>query len=159
MRRRIGITIVFILCLALILVGCNKTEDTPYEPAEDEIALHIQLELKEDIGLLVVNYDANGSGGSGGTCNADKSLLKHDDSLIYSIYEQSFEDPTQVKDLSLQFVIINEYENPNYENIYPEEYTVPMDAISLDASFGESYYITISGDKTNGYTATLSNEG
>ena len=30
-----------------------------------------------------------------------------------------------------------------------------MDAIALHAKFGESYYITITGDKINGYEAVL----
>ena len=158
MNRKIRIIILVTLCLAFTLLGCNKTEDTPYEPAVDEIALDIQLELKEDIGLLIVDYESNGSGGNGGICNADKSLLKHDDSLIYSIYEQSFDDPTKVKNLSLKFSIITIYVDPNYENIYPEEDTISMDPISVEVNFGETYYITIAGDKTNGYTATLNNE-
>ena len=48
MNRKIRIIILVTLCLAFTLLGCNKTEDTPYEPAVDEIALDIQLELKEE---------------------------------------------------------------------------------------------------------------
>ena len=44
---------------------------------------------------------------------------------------------------------------PNFEEIYPEEYTIPMDPILLNADFGESYAITISGDQANGYRAVL----
>lgn len=155
MNRKFRIALVLTLCLALTLFGCNKTESESYKPAEDEIALQIQLKFKEDIGLLIVEYESNRTGGSGGTCNADKTLLKHDSLLIYSIYQQSFDNPTEVKNLSLKFSIITEYVDPNYENIYPEELTIPMDAISLDVNFGETYYITISGYKKNGYTAIL----
>ena len=57
--------------------------------------------------------------------------------------------------MSIQFTVITEYVDPNYENIYPSEYTKLMDAIPMKANFGESYLITISGDKMNGYKAVL----
>ena len=55
----------------------------------------------------------------------------------------------------MQFRIITEYVTPNYENIYPEDITRYADPISWEAQFGKSYYITVSGDKTNGFTAIL----
>ena len=58
-------------------------------------------------------------------------------------------------ELSMQFRIITEYVTPNYENIYPDDITKYMEPISWDANFGESYFITITGDKTNGYKAIL----
>ena len=58
-------------------------------------------------------------------------------------------------ELSMQFRIITEYVAPNYENIYPDVITKYMEPISWEARFGESYFITITGDKTNGYKAVL----
>ena len=58
-----------------------------------------------------------------------------------------------ILELSIQFKIITEYVEPNYENIYPAEYTKPLEAIDLKVNYGNSYNITISGDKTNGYKA------
>lgn len=144
-----------IIMMILTLSGCSKSDDIPYEAGDNEIALQIQLDIKEDIGLLIVDYEANDSSGSGGTSNADKSLLKHDELLIYTLDKQNFKNPSDVENLSIQFSIITEYVDPNYENIYPEEYTKEMDAIALHAKFGESYYITITGDKINGYEAVL----
>ena len=60
--------------------------------------------------------------------------------------------------LSIQFRIITEYVTPNHENVYPESITKYTEPISLEVQFGESYFVTITGDKTNGYTATPSNE-
>lgn len=51
-----------------------------------------------------------------------------------------------------------EYVNPNYENVYPESITKYANPFSLEARFGETCFVTITGDKTNGYMATLSNE-
>ena len=150
MKKKLGIVL-----MILALFGCSKPNDGTYEASDDEIALQIQLDIKEDIGLLIVDYEANDSSGSGGTSNADKSLLKHDELLIYTLDKQNFKNPSDVENLSIQFSIITEYVDPNYENIYPEEYTKEMDAIALNAKFGESYYITITGDKINGYEAVL----
>ena len=141
--------------MLLVLFGCSKPDDVTYKASDDEIALQIQLDIKEDIGLLIVDYEANESSGSGGTSNADKSLLKHDEFIIYTLSKQEFENPSDVENMTIQFTIITEYVDPNYENIYPEEYTKEMNTISLHAKFGESYYITITGDKTNGYEAVL----
>ena len=52
--------------------------------------------------------------------------------------------------------IITEYVDPNYENIYPENITRYTDPIAWEAHLGQSYFITITGDKANGYTAVLS---
>lgn len=124
-------------------------------PADDEIALHIQLEMKEDVGLLVYDYRANNHQYSGGTSNADKSLIKHDDNIVVVLNKQQLNSSSDAVELSMQFRIITEYVTPNYENIYPEDITRYADPISWEAQFGKSYYITVSGDKTNGYTAIL----
>ena len=48
-----------------------------YEVGADEIALYIQLDTREDIGLLVYDYRVDGRDYGGGISNADKSPLKH----------------------------------------------------------------------------------
>jgi len=58
-------------------------------------------------------------------------------------------------ELSLRFTVVIEYCEPNYENTYPSEYQIPMEAITFPAEFGISYSIRITGDKTNGYQAAL----
>ena len=55
----------------------------------------------------------------------------------------------------VQFRIITEYVDPNYENVYPDDITKYIEPISWEARFGESYFITITGDKINGYKAVL----
>lgn len=156
MNRKFGMIIVLVLFLSLTSFGCNSLVSSS-EVADDDIELQIKLNIKEDIGLLVVDYAENGiECGSGGVSNADRSLLKHDELIKHTLSKQEFDNPYDQKKLSIQFTIITEYVDPNYENIYPAEYTKPIDnAISLEANFGESYIITITGDKTNGYTATL----
>ena len=153
MSGRKGIAMMLALSLMLIMPGCSS--DSIPEAGDDEIQLRIQMDVKEDIGLLIIDYDADGTGGSGGTSNADKSMLKHDELIVYTLDRQSFDNRTEIDNLSIQFSIITEYVDPNYENIYPEEYTVPLEAISFEADYGETYCIVITGDKANGYTAVL----
>ena len=126
-----------------------------YVPAADEIALHIQLDTEEDIGLLVYDYRAEGHEYSGGISNADGSLIKHDSDNIVVWNKEELNTFSDTFELSMQFRIITEYVTPNYENIYPDDITKYMEPISWDANFGESYFITITGDKTNGYKAIL----
>ena len=153
---RIVIGMVFAVLLVVFIAACRSiSNDTAPKVADDEIVLHIKLDIQEDIGLLVVDYAANGTSGSGGTSNADKSMLKHGELIFYSLRKQDFDDPADVENLSVKFTIITEYVDPNYDNVYPAEYTKPMDAISWKGKFGEAYDITISGDKINGYHAVL----
>lgn len=58
-------------------------------------------------------------------------------------------------ELLMQFRIITEYVAPNYENVYPDDITKHIEPISWEAHFGETYFITITGGKTNGYKAVL----
>ena len=55
----------------------------------------------------------------------------------------------------MQLWIITEYVAPNYKNIYPDDLTEYIEPISWKARFGESYFVSITGDKTNEYKAVL----
>ncbi len=154
-KKMIGIAIAVLVAIGLGSIIYNQTFSGEYMPSDDEIALHIQLEMKEDVGLLVYDYSANNHQYSGGTSNADKSLIKHDDNIVVVLNKQQLNSSSDAVELSMQFRIITEYVTPNYENIYPEDITRYADPISWEAQFGKSYYITVSGDKTNGYTAIL----
>ena len=156
MRLKKALTVMLsVFFCAAALSACSLSDTGTPEVADDEIELQIQLDTREDIGMLVVHYDANDSAGSGGVANADRSPLRPDELLFYTLYRQDFNHPSDVRNLSIQFVVITEYFEPNLENRYPTAYTKPLEAISLSANFGESYSITISGDQTNGYRAIL----
>ena len=156
-KEKIYIVLAAVLVFVSVfaLSGCHNAEDAATKVADDEIALQIQLDIKEDIGLLIVEYKANSTERSGGTSNADKSLLKHDELITYTLSKQDFDNPSDAENMSIQFTVITEYVDPNYENVYPAEYTKPLEPIPLEANFGGTYYIVISGDKTNGYKAVL----
>ena len=147
-KKVIGIIAAIVVVLGLSLVVYNQIIPNEYVPAADEIALHLQLDTEEDIGLLVYEY-------SGGISNADGSLIQHDSDNIVVLNKEELNNIADTFELSMQFRIITEYVAPNYENIYPDDITKYMEPISWEASFGESYFITITGDKTNGYKVAL----
>ena len=154
--KKIGAAIAAIVALALGSIAIySQTISSESVPADDEIVLHIQLDTEEDVGLLIYDYCANGHEYSGGISNADRSLLKRNEELIVVWNQQALNNPSDTVDLSIQFRIITEYVDPNYENIYPEEITRYLDSVSWDAHLGDSYFITRTGDQTNGYTAAL----
>lgn len=154
-KTGIVMAIAAVIVLGLGFILYEQTTPSEYVPADDEIALHIQLDTGEDVGLLVFDYRADDHEYSGGMSNADKSLIKHDSDNIQVWNKQQLKSSSDSVELSIQFRIITEYVDPNYENIYPEDITRYMDPISWEAHFGESYIVTITGDKTSGYKAVL----
>ena len=154
-KKVIGIIAAIVVVLGLSLVVYNQIIPNEYVPAADEIALHLQLDTEEDIGLLVYDYRADSHEYSGGISNADGSLIKHDSHNIVVLNKEELNNVADTFELSMQFRIITEYVVPNYENVYPDDITKYMEPISWEAHFGESYFITITGDKANGYKAVL----
>lgn len=138
--------------LDLFLSGGNSSD---YEVGADEIALIIQLNTEEDIGLLVFDYSVDGREHGGGISNANKTELKHDEQLIWVWNREDLECSADVVNLSMQFRIITEYVDPNFENVYPDSLTRTLAPISFDARFGESYSFVITGDNMNGYQIAL----
>ena len=151
----IAIPVATVIVLGLSLVVSNLIIPNEYVPADDEIALHIQLDTEEDIGLLVYDYRADGHEYSGGISNADGSLIQHDSDNMIVWNKEELNNPSDTFELSMRFRIITEYVAPNYENVYPDDITRYMEPIAWEAHFGESYYIAITGDKANGYQAVL----
>ena len=119
------------------------------------IRLQVQLDLREDIGLLILDYGSTGLNGAQGVANADRSLINHGETLDFQLCRQIYDRSADYEDLSLKFTVISEYADPNFENVYPAEYTIPLETISLRASYGESYRIEISGDRESGYLARV----
>ena len=119
------------------------------------LALHLQLDTEEDDGLLVYDYRIDSHEYSGGMSNADGSLIKHDSDVIVVWNKEELNSPSDTFELSMQLRIITEYVAPNYENVYPDNITKYTEPISWEAHFGESYFITITGNKTSGYKAVL----
>ncbi len=153
--------IIFVMTVTAVIVlslmtGCSGQYDLPSE--DDMIQVIIKLDLKEDIGLFLTEWDINGQKGGSGSSNADRSMLKHDDILDWSFDRQFLEVPADTVDLTLRFIVVTKYFEPRYDFDYPEEYMIPMDPISLTADFGETYSVTVTGDSVNGYTAVLNEQ-
>ena len=144
--------------LALSYIIYDYVKPSEYIPTKDEIALKIQFDVKEDIGLLVFDYVVNGHEFSSGIANTDRSLIKHDDQIIHVWNKDELQASSGPLDLSIKFRIITEYMEPNFENSYPEELTKVLEPISWEAEFGKVYEMIISGDKINGYKVALKNK-
>ena len=154
-KRIIGIAAAAVIVLGLSLVVYHQILPDEYVPSADEIALHLQLNTEEDVGLLVYDYCADSREYSGGISHADGSLIQHDSDNIVVWKREELNLSSDPFELSMQLRIITEYVAPNYENVYPDDITEYIEPISWEASFGESYCITITGNKTNGYKAAL----
>lgn len=155
-KKKIKIATAIVIVLVFGFVLYAQMASNEFKPADDEIAMHIQLDIKEDIGLIVFDYIADGHEYSGGIANADKSLIGHDSKEIQVWNKQELNTSSDSVDISMKFRIITEYVEPNYENIYPKQITKNIDVpISWNAKFGNEYFVTITGDNQNGYAATF----
>ena len=153
-KKKIAI-IAIAAALGLAFIAYQYMKPDEYIPADDEIALHIQLDTKEAVGLLVYDYCADGHTFSGGISNADRTRIKSGSESIVVWNKEELHDPSDPFELSMQFRIITEYVEPNFENVYPDDITKYVEPVSWETHFGESYFITITGDKTIGYNAAL----
>ena len=153
-KIKILVAIVIVFILGVLLYFRMSSND--FKVSDDEIAMHIQLDTKEDIGLIVYDYIVDGHEYSGGIANADKSLISHDSKEIQVWNKQELNTSSDSVDISMHFRIITEYVDPNYENIYPNDITKNIELpISWNAKFGEEYFVTITGDNQNGYIVEL----
>lgn len=155
-KKKSGIVLIAIVIFGLGFILNQQMAADRDVPADDEIALHIQLDIDRDIGLLVFDYYADGQEHSGGVSNADRSLMKPNSDLIQVWNRQELNSSSDTVELSIQFRMITEYVEPNFENVYTEDITQYIDTpISFHAHFGEAYFITITGDQASGYKAVL----
>ena len=156
MKKKLWIALAVAVALGLGFIIYRLMVPKEYIPSSDEIALHIRLDTKEDIGLLVYDCRADDTETSGGVSNADRSMLRHDSDDLFAMWnKQELDTEADAVDLTLRFRIITEYADPNYENIYPDDISCYLDPVSWKAHFGESYSVTITGDRINGYQAVL----
>ena len=152
-KKTVMIAALAVVLLAFVLYASGLF-DRPPQAAGDEILLVIRLDLKEDIGLLLIDHSVNGEEGCGGMSNADKSKLKRDEVLYWS-FEKAPGDPAETADVSVRFSVVTEYSEPNFDNIYPEESVIYLEPISFSARYGENISVRIEGDRENGYRAIL----
>ncbi len=155
-KKKISVVLTAMIILGLGFILYQQIGANRYVPADDEIALHIQLDIDRDIGLLVFDYRADGQEYSGGISNADRSPMKNNSDMIQVWNRQELNGSSDTVELSIQFRMITKYVEPNYENIYPEDMIEYVGSpISFNAHFGEEYFIAITGDQASGYKAVL----
>lgn len=159
-KKLIGIIIAGIV-VSLSIVMYNWLFPGEFKVRNDEIALRIKLDVNEDIGLVVFDYNLDGHDFSGGISNADRTMIKRDDELV-QVWDKEILKRDLGKEITsdnypfqITFRIITEYVEPNFENVYPEEITKYLEPIEWTAYFGQEYHFTITGNNTDGYTVEL----
>ena len=157
MNRKKIIILLSIICLSICLIIYLFNSDKEYIPKDDEIVFYINLNIKEDIGLFIYDYDVDGYSHGGGMSNANKSPIKHNETIIYTMNkEYDLNNLETINNLKMEFSIVTKYHDPNYDNNYPSEDVKKVEGIiELKPNYGEKYIINIIGDVTNGYQATL----
>lgn len=152
-KKIIFLIILLSIILCLIIKKNNKVDET--KTSDDEIILQINLDVSKDFGLLLIEYETKDASGSGGVSNANKSLIKHNDNLTYSLSKQDFNNASDITDLTLTFKIVTEYVEPNYEDNYLASLSFTLNPVQINAQYGNTYHITITSDE-NSYQAILS---
>ena len=152
-KKIIFLIILLSINLCLIIIKNNKVDET--KTSDDEIILQINLDVPKDFGLLLIEYETKDASGSGGVSNANKSLIKHNDNLTYSLSKQDFNNASDITDLTLTFKIVTEYVEPNYEDNYLASLSFTLNPVQINAHYGNTYHITITSDE-NSYQAILS---
>ena len=152
-KKIIFLIILLSIILCLIINKNNKVEKN--ETSADEIILQINLDVPKDFGLLLIEYETKDASGSGGVSNANKSLIKHNDNLTYSLSKQDFNNASDITDLTLTFKIVTEYVEPNYEDNYQASSIITLNPVQINAHYGNAYHITITSDE-NSYQSILS---
>jgi len=158
-KRRAAILAIILALSALVLAGCELSSMllSFIAPAADGDAVRVKLRLDvgEDIGLLLTDWQANAQHGMSGISNADGSMLGRNSTEYWEIERQNLDSPADTVELNLRFIVVTKYFEPNYDFDYPEEYCVPMEPVSFTAEFGRTYSVTITGNREDGYRAAL----
>ena len=105
-KKKSGIVLIAIVIFGLGFILNQQMAADRDVPADDEIALHIQLDIDRDIGLLVFDYYADGQEHSGGVSNADRSLMKPNSDLIQVWNRQELNSSSDTVELSIQYRLV-----------------------------------------------------
>ena len=152
-KKIIFLIILLSIILCIIINKNNKVEET--KTSDEEIIFQIDLDVPKDFGLLLIEYETKDASGSGGVSNANKSLIKHNDKLTYSLSKQDFNNASDITDLTLTFKIVTKYVEPNYDDNYPASSIIELKPLQIKAQYGNTYHITITTDDKNSYQASL----
>jgi hypothetical protein len=148
-RKALVFSIFLILLLVLFVVCYMSNSDNEPTVAEDEVLLIFDLDTQDELYQVSMDYLINGEiVGDAGTRKADGTPLVENERIYYPF---KLDTEYDISKLSLQLYVadfINDF--GDHEGEYKVENT-----LKLFAEYGNIYYITISGDKENGYTAIL----
>ena len=125
--------IVMALLLAAALTSCTRAPKA-IAPTEDSFVIRIQFDT--DVDVYEVGYK-RGDGESGGFSYADGTKLND---VVYAAFnDEIWGDAPRMKDFFISIRPIIEGQDVPY--------------VDINAQYGNTYYVTVSGTAETGYTA------
>lgn len=148
-RKTLAVLIISMLLLICFAVFYMTGGDKEPVAAADEVLLLFDLNTSDEIYQVSIEYMIDGEiVGDAGTRNANGTPFAENERIYYSFRLDAAHD---ISKLSLQLYVadfINDFGD------HKSEYRIENE-IKLSAEYGNTYYITIAGDKETGYTAFL----
>jgi hypothetical protein len=148
-RKALAVFIILILMLISFVVCYISNSDKEPTASEDEVLLIFDLDTQDELYQVSMDYLIDGEiVGDAGFRNADSTPFVENDRIYYPF---NLDAEYDISKLSLQLYVadfINDFGD------HEGEYKI-KNRLDLSAEYGKDYYITITGDKENGYTAIL----
>ena len=127
------VMIIMAVLLAAALTSCSRPVKA-IEPTEDSFVIRVTFDTDVDIFSLLYK---RGKGESGGCCHADGTRLND---VFYMDFSEEIWGDGPYND---GFII----------SIAPEIKGHDVDYVNIEARYGNTYYVTVSGTAETGYTA------
>ncbi len=137
----------------LIATGGFQTESEPPIAGEDEFVIAVWLETMDEVCELSFEYMLDGEVlGGGGVCCAD-GRTPLGDLVCERFGQENFPEGADLDGFSIVFCLSGQFS----DGTTPSADAAPVEGeIFISAEYGENYSVVISGDRENGYRATVS---
>lgn len=158
---------ILLLALAFLLqlTGCTMKQNdvicslkASEEPsvAEDELLFSFEVDTDDDIYYISHDLLLDGELMSGGlTGDADGSAISGN--LYYTVSPEELWERDDLSQLSIRLYVsdnLDNLEDMSASTAHQDEYAIKNE-LKINAQYGHTYHIVISGNKTEGYTASL----
>lgn len=144
MFKKRTLSVLMLILFALSLTGCTFHIVNNFGYGERHFTLELYNDCKSDIYGYRVEYMLDGKpvGGTVGS-NADESKLSKASALKMIFNETYFPKDSDLSTLQIEVSVLD-------EEMRESE---PSDVISLNAEYGKSYKVIVSGSFENGFSA------
>lgn len=141
--KKVILTIVSLLVL-ISLSGCGGVREVVY--GEDEFGIKFVNDTAGELSEINYQYGIDGeSCGGGGVCHADNSMIKVGEEFWKEFISDDFPEEADVSKFQIQFTLLDDDQ---------KEYVVE-NIVEINAAYGNTYCILLSGSAEEGYTASI----